>query len=59
MSRHESRRKAEPAPTECSVREPKPEVVDASLDLASFQGEVAAGIDKMAKAGGVAAIFGE
>ena len=35
------------------------EAVDAALDLAAFQAEVAAAIDRMVKAGGVTNIFGD
>jgi hypothetical protein len=35
------------------------EAVDAALDLAAFQSEVAAGIDRMVRAGGLANIFDE
>ena len=35
------------------------EAVDAALDLAAFQSEVAAGIDRMVTAGGIADIFDE
>jgi len=35
------------------------EAVDAALELAGFRSEVAAGIDKMVRAGGVANVFDE
>jgi hypothetical protein len=35
------------------------EAVDAALDLAAFQAEIATAIDKMVKAGGVTGVFGD